>query len=359
MKAFSQKFNIILEKHRKLEGLLSSEIKDQNEFVKISKEYSELKPIVEEIEKYNLINEEISSLKEMLTSDDKEIVALASEELPEKEKSLKNAEYNVKVALLPKDEDDERNAILEIRAGTGGDEAALFAGVLFRMYNKFAENKSWKSEVLSVSYNDIGGIKEIISVIAGKGVFANLKFESGVHRVQRVPETETNGRIHTSAATVAVLPELEEIDLKIDEKDLKIETTRASGAGGQHVNTTDSAIRIVHIPTGIVVSQQDERSQGRNREKAMKILRSRLYEYEKEKRDTARAKERKEQVGTGDRSERIRTYNYPQNRITDHRINLTIHKIKEITEEGRLEFIVEELTKEDIALKLASQITKN
>jgi peptide chain release factor 1 len=227
------------------------------------------------------------------------------------------------------------------------------------MYQKFAENHNWKCEVLSASYNDIGGIKEIICVISGKGVFANLKFESGVHRVQRVPETETSGRIHTSAATVAVLPELEEIDLKIDEKDLKIETTRASGAGGQHVNTTDSAIRIVHLPTGIVVSQQDERSQGRNREKAMKILRSRLYEYEREKRDSARARERKEQVGSGDRSERIRTYNYPQNRVTDHRINLTVHKIQEITEEGRLEFLISELIKEDIALKLATQVAED
>jgi peptide chain release factor 1 len=357
--SFVEKFGMILEKHKRLEESLSSDIKDQVEFVKISKEYSDLKPIVELIERYKNIEKEILDLKELSSSDDREMVSFVSAELLNAEKSLKDAEYNVKVALLPKDVNDERNAILEVRAGTGGDEAALFAGVLLRMYQKFAENRGWKCEILSVSYNDIGGIKEITCVISGKGVFANLKFESGVHRVQRVPETETSGRIHTSAATVAVLPELEEIDLKIDEKDLKIETTRASGAGGQHVNTTDSAIRIVHLPTGIVVSQQDERSQGRNREKAMKILRSRLYEYEREKRDSARARERKEQVGSGDRSERIRTYNYPQNRVTDHRINLTIHKVHEITEEGRLEFLIDELIKEDIALKLATEVAKD
>jgi peptide chain release factor 1 len=354
--SFTDKFDIILERHKKIEEQLSGEIKNQEEFVKVSKDYSNLKPIVEEILKFKKIQEEIKGLEEILKSGDKDLTEMAEGELPPQQEALKKAEYDVKVALLPKDEDDERNAILEIRAGTGGDEAALFASVLLQMYQKFAENESWKFEPLNASYNDIGGIKEVVCLISGKGVFAKLKFESGVHRVQRIPETETNGRIHTSAATVAVLPELEEIDFKFDDKDLKIETTRSSGAGGQSVNTTDSAIRIVHLPTGIVVNQQDERSQLRNKEKALKILRSRVYEQEKIKRDSERAKSRRDQIGSGDRSERIRTYNYPQSRITDHRINLSIYKIAEVTEEGKLNFLIEELIRQDTALKLAHEV---
>ena len=356
MSAFVEKFNAIIQKSKKLEEKLTNGGMEHSEFIKTSKEYSNLKPIVDAILTYKTIEADVASLKTLSEDADPEILSMAKAELYSQEKALEQAEYDVKIALLPKDEDDERNAILEVRAGTGGDEAALFAGVLLRMYQKFAENSGWKYEILNASYNDLGGIKEVTCLISGKSVFSKLKFESGTHRVQRVPETETNGRIHTSAATVAVLPELEEIDLKIDDKDLKIEITRSSGAGGQSVNTTDSAIRIVHLPTGITVSQQDERSQTRNKEKGMKIMRARVYEYERNKRDIARAKERKEQIGSGDRSERIRTYNYPQNRVTDHRINLTIYKIMEITEEGRLEFLIDELIKDDISKKLASQI---
>jgi peptide chain release factor 1 len=263
-------------------------------------------------------------------------------------------EDDIKILLLPKDEADQKNAILEIRAGTGGDEAALFAGSLLRMYNRYAESKNWKFEILEINDTGIGGCKEAIVSISGKSVFAHLKFESGVHRVQRVPETESSGRIHTSAATVAVLPEAEDIDIKIDEKDLRIDIFRASGPGGQSVNTTDSAVRIVHIPTGITVQQQDEKSQHKNKEKAMKILRSRLYDHERQMRDAERASDRKSQVGSGDRSERIRTYNYPQSRVTDHRINLTLYKIVEIVEHGELDYMIEPLIADDKAKKLTA-----
>jgi peptide chain release factor 1 len=355
MATFIEKFGLIIEKYKLLEEKLSSGL-EHTEITKYSKEYSDIKPVAEKIMVFQKLQEEIKGLIEMKESGDKELVALANEELFEKQKAIEEAEYQIKISLLPKESEDEKNAILEVRAGTGGDEAALFSGVLLRMYQKYSENQGWKYEILNASYNDIGGIKEIVCLISGKDVFAKLKFESGVHRVQRIPETETNGRIHTSAATVAVLPELEEVDLKIEDKDIDIQVTRSSGAGGQSVNTTDSAIRIVHLPTGITVSQQDERSQKRNREKALKILRARLYEYEREKRDSARAKDRRDQIGSGDRSERIRTYNYPQGRITDHRINLTIYKIKEVTEEGKLEFVIDELIKEDITRKLATAI---
>jgi peptide chain release factor 1 len=351
----SEKLKSILLRSEELEKKLFSLNQNPKEISKISKEYSDLKPIVELINKLQNIEKEITSLTEIIKSKDIDLIDFANQELEMQATLKKEVEHQINVALLPKDEDDERNAILEIRAGTGGDEAALFASTLLNMYNKFADLKGWKFEILNTSYNDIGGVKEVACLISGKGVFSQLKFESGVHRVQRIPETETNGRIHTSAATVAVLPELEEIDFQFEDKDLKIETTRASGAGGQHVNTTDSAIRIVHIPTGIVVQQQDERSQLRNKEKAIKIIRSRVYESEKSKRDLERAESRKIQIGTGDRSARIRTYNYPQNRITDHRINFSIYKILDITQEGRLELLIDELIKENQSLKLANQ----
>ena len=354
MKDFTKKFDLILQKYKQLEEKL--ETASGSEIAKISKEYSDVKPVAEKIVIFQNLEQEIKDLEEMKKMAEKEMLSLVNEELFEKKKAIEIAEYEIKVSLLPKESEDEKNAIIEVRAGTGGEEAALFAGVLLKMYQRYSENNNWKYEILNASYNDLGGIKEVTCLISGKNVFSKLKFESGVHRVQRIPETESKGRIHTSAATVAVLPELEEVDFKIEEKDIEVQITRSSGAGGQSVNTTDSAIRMVHLPTGITVSQQDERSQKKNREKAMKILRARLYEYEKEKRDSARAKDRKEQIGSGDRSERIRTYNYPQGRITDHRINLTLYKILEITEEGKLEFIIDELIKEDIAQKLAHAI---
>ena len=298
----------------------------------------------------NLVEiEEIISDKET----DPEMKLIAEEEMIELKKSIPEIKKQLEVLLLPKDEADEKNAILEIRAGTGGDEAALFAGVLFRMYQRYAERKGWKFEVMEVSESGLGGVKEATINVSGRGTFGRLKFESGGHRVQRVPETESKGRVHTSAATVAVLPEVEDIDINIDDKDLEITVCRASGPGGQCVNTTDSAVRIVHLPTGITVRQQDEKSQIRNKEKAMKILRAKLYEMERQKRDSARAADRKEQVGSGDRSDKIRTYNYPQNRVTDHRINLTLYKIDQITNEGDLDEIIDALIADDQAKKLS------
>ena len=278
---------------------------------------------------------------------------MAVEELHANQDALAAAERGLALALLPKDAADARPAMLEIRAGTGGDEAALFAGDLFRMYQRYAEERGWKVEVISASSADVGGFKEVVLSVTGTGVFAKLKFESGVHRVQRVPATEAGGRIHTSAATVAVLPEAEEFDIKIDEKDLRIDVFRSSGPGGQSVNTTDSAVRITHIPTGVVVSQQDEKSQHKNRAKAMKILRARLYDAERQRRDDARAADRKGQVGSGDRSERIRTYNFPQSRVTDHRINLTLYKLDEVMEGRGLDEIIDALIADDEAGRLA------
>lgn len=353
MSSIIGRFDSILSKYQGLEVKLSeSDFQNNPDFPKLSKEYSDLRSIVDKILIFKKLQSEISELLDLAKMEDLEMASLAKEELVQKEKALAEAEQAVKLALLPKNIEDEKNAILEIRAGTGGDEAALFCAVLFRMYQKYSENQRWKYEIMSIAHNDIGGIKEVICLITGKDVFSKMKFESGVHRVQRIPETETNGRIHTSAATVAVLPEVEDIDFELDEKDLKVEIMRSSGAGGQSVNTTDSAVRITHIPTGVTVSQQDERSQKQNREKAMKILRARLYEIEKRKRDSARAQDRKSQIGSGDRSERIRTYNYPQGRVTDHRINLTLYKIYEIIESGRLDFLIDELIREDVALKL-------
>ena len=286
--------------------------------------------------------------------DDSEMAELATLELDEIEAGLPEMEAALEILLLPKDSADELNVIVEVRAGTGGDEAALFAGDLFRMYSRYADLQGWKSEIISQSEGDIGGYKEIVTAIRGKGVFARLKFESGVHRVQRVPETESGGRIHTSAATVAVLPEPEEVDVKIEEKDLRVDVFRASGPGGQSVNTTDSAVRITHLPTAITVSQQDEKSQHKNRAKAMQVLRARLFEAERARADSERAADRKSQVGSGDRSERIRTYNFPQGRVTDHRITLTLHKLEKILAGDGLDEMVEALIREDQAQRLAA-----
>ncbi|MEE8393799.1 MAG: peptide chain release factor 1, partial [Rhodospirillales bacterium] len=310
--------------------------------------------VVEAISGLRKAKSEIDDLTEIMgdPKSDDDMRALAGEELAQLKGSLPELEKNVQVLLLPKDEADEKNAILEVRAGTGGDEAALFAADLFRMYNRYAEIKGWKIELMHVSEIGIGGYKEAVASISGRGVFARLKFESGVHRVQRVPSTESSGRIHTSAATVAVMPEAEEVDIRIDEKDLRIDVFRASGPGGQSVNTTDSAVRITHIPSGIVVSQQDEKSQHKNKAKALRVLRSRLYEHERQTRDAERAAERKSQVGSGDRSERIRTYNFPQGRVTDHRINLTLHKLPGIMN-GDLDELIDSLITEDQARRLA------
>ncbi|MDB2406841.1 peptide chain release factor 1, partial [Alphaproteobacteria bacterium] len=295
-----------------------------------------------------------ADLRALKEGDDSEMAELATLELDEIEASLPEMEAALEILLLPKDSADELNVIVEVRAGTGGDEAALFAGDLFRMYSRYADLQGWKSEIISQSEGDIGGYKEIVTAIRGKGVFARLKFESGVHRVQRVPETESGGRIHTSAATVAVLPEPEEVDVKIEEKDLRIDVFRASGPGGQSVNTTDSAVRITHLPTGITVSQQDEKSQHKNRAKAMQVLRARLFEAERARADSERAADRKSQVGSGDRSERIRTYNFPQGRVTDHRITLTLHKLEKILAGDGLDEMVEALIREDQAQRLAA-----
>jgi peptide chain release factor 1 len=324
----------------------------KDEFVKLSKEYSDLGPIVEQAREYIAKLKELEDLESLLQ--DPEMKVIAETEIKEIRHILPALEHEIKIVLLPKDAADEKNAIIEVRAGTGGEEAALFASVLFRMYQRYAENKGWKFEVVSISDTGIGGYKEASAIISGKGVFARMKFESGVHRVQRVPETESSGRVHTSAATVAVLPEAEEVDIEIHEKDLRIDVYRASGPGGQSVNTTDSAVRIVHIPTGITVCQQDEKSQHKNKAKALKILRSRLYEEERRKKEEERAATRKGQVGTGDRSERIRTYNYPQSRVSDHRINLTLYKIDEILNGGELDEIINALIADEQA-KLLSE----
>ena len=326
-----------------------------DQFTAFSKEYSELEPIADEISVLHRARAELAELETLAaTETDPEMKAFAQDELFALRDSLPGLERRVQVLLLPKDEADDRNAILEVRAGTGGDEAALFAADLFRMYQRYAAIRGWRFEVLDIAETPLGGYKEASAEINGRSVFARLKFESGAHRVQRVPETETQGRIHTSAATVAVLPEAEEVDIQIDDKDLRIDVFRAQGAGGQHVNKTESAVRITHLATGIVVVMQDEKSQHKNRAKAMKILRARLYEAERAAKDAVRAADRKSQVGSGDRSERIRTYNFPQGRVTDHRINLTLYKIEKVLAGEALDELVEALIAEDEAARLAA-----
>ncbi|MBW8308191.1 MAG: peptide chain release factor 1 [Candidatus Paracaedibacteraceae bacterium] len=355
--SLAAKLDKVLARHTELrDTLAAATISDPKEFGRLSKEYSDMTPVVEAIEEARKTEREIQDLQALLgdKETDAEMRDLAKLELEELKGKLPDQDYQIKVLLLPKDEDDERNAILEVRAGTGGEEAGLFASDLFRMYQRFAANRGWKFEVLSLNETGLGAIKEASASIAGKGVFSRLKFESGVHRVQRVPETEASGRIHTSAATVAVLPEAEEVDVQIDEKDLQIDVYRASGAGGQHVNTTDSAVRITHIPTGIVVTQQDERSQHKNRAKAMKVLRARIYEQERLRKELERSADRRSQIGSGDRSERIRTYNFPQGRVTDHRVNVTLYKIDLIMEGECLDEIIDVLISEDQAAKLAA-----
>ena len=352
-----QRVRAIRERYEALQQALSSpDSLPREDYAGAAKELAEMAPVVAEIEAFTRLNRELVELAGMVedAESEAEMRELAAAELQERRAELSELEDRLRRLLVPRDEADEKNAILEIRPGTGGDEAALFAADLFRMYQKYAELHGWKFEVLHAATTDLGGFREGVTSVGGRGAFARLKYESGVHRVQRVPETEASGRIHTSAATVAVLPEAEEVDVRIDEKDLRIDVFRASGPGGQSVNTTDSAVRITHIPTGIVVSQQDEKSQHKNRAKAMRVLRARLYEREREERDLERAHARRSQVGSGDRSERVRTYNFPQGRVTDHRINLTLHKLDRILAGEALDEIVERLIAEDQARKLAA-----
>ena len=340
------KIEELINKHSLLEKELSSEKTEKKQFAENSKEYSDLNDIIKQAKQYISFEKEKNELEKIIndTNSGNEFIVMASDELGEIKKQHEINEKALKLFLLPKDEADKKNAILEIRAGTGGLEASLFASDLFKMYEKVSHKKKWQLELISISKSDAGGLKEVIASIKGRNIYSTLKYESGVHRVQRVPDTETQGRVHTSAATVAVLPEAEEVDVKIEDKDLRIDVFRSSGPGGQSVNTTDSAVRITHIPSGIVVSQQDEKSQIRNKEKGLKILRSRLYELERQKRDEVRSKDRKSKIGTGDRSERIRTYNFPQGRITDHRINLTLHKLDEFMQGEIFDEMVENLT---------------
>jgi len=326
------------------QALASPEIvSDSARYQKTAKTHSEITPVVEKYREYKDLTRGIAESKALLQDEtDPEMVSYAEEELAKLEKRVGEVEEELKVLLLPKDPNDEKNVILEIRAGTGGDEATLFAAEIFRMYNRYAETQRWRVEVLSTSESGVGGLKEVIALIEGQGVYSRLKYESGVHRVQRVPATETQGRVHTSAVTVAVLPEAEDVDIKIDPKDIRIDTFCSSGPGGQSVNTTYSAVRITHLPTNTVVSCQDEKSQIKNREKGMRVLRSRLYEMEQQKQQEALAKERKAMVGSGDRSEKIRTYNFPQNRVTDHRIGYTVHQLPEFMD-GRLQPLIEAL----------------
>jgi len=344
----------VLARYDELQSLMSAtDPPAATEIARLAKEYSDLTPVVNAVNELKEARSELQDLEAMLADEpDAEMRQLAGLESQELKERLPTLERQVELMLLPKDEADSKNAILEIRAGTGGDEAALFAADLFRMYQRYSENRGWKFELMSANEIGIGGYKEAIAAVSGKDVFARLKFESGVHRVQRVPVTESGGRIHTSAATVAVMPEAEEVDIQIDEKDLRIDVFRASGPGGQSVNTTDSAVRITHLPTGIVVSQQDEKSQHKNRAKAMRVLRARLYEQERAAKDAERAEARRSQVGSGDRSERIRTYNFPERRVTDHRINLTLHQLDKMLD-GDLDEVIDALLTDDQARRLS------
>ena len=341
-----QKVRDLISKHANLEKELSSGNVSKDKFAEKSKEYSNLNDIIKVAIEYEKFDKNEDDLKNLINDDkaDKELKDIAKQELDDLNQVHEINKKKLKLYLLPKDEADTKNAIIEIRAGTGGLEASLFASDLFKMYEKICTKKKWSIEIMSISKSDAGGLKEVISVIKGNNIYSSLKYESGVHRVQRVPDTETQGRVHTSAATVAVLPEAEDVDVKIEEKDLRIDVFRSSGPGGQSVNTTDSAVRITHLPSGIVVSQQDEKSQIRNKEKGLKILRSRIYEDERRKRDEARSKDRKNKIGSGDRSERIRTYNFPQGRVTDHRINLTLHKLTEFMEGEIFDEMIENLS---------------
>jgi peptide chain release factor 1 len=340
-----KKIEELITKHSLLEKELSLGQTEKKQFAEKSKEYSDLNDIIEQAKQYSSFEKEKNELEKIIDGSDSEneMKVLVLSELKELKKQHEINEKILKLFLLPKDEADKKNAILEIRAGTGGLEASLFASDLFKMYEKVSHKKKWQLELISISKSDAGGLKEVIASIKGRNIYSTLKYESGVHRVQRVPDTETQGRVHTSAATVAVLPEAEEVDVKIEDKDLRIDVFRSSGPGGQSVNTTDSAVRITHIPTGIVVSQQDEKSQIRNKEKGLKILRSRIYELERKKKEDERSKYRKSKIGTGDRSERIRTYNFPQGRVTDHRINLTLHKLAEFMEGEIFDEMIENL----------------
>jgi peptide chain release factor 1 len=350
------RLDALLARHELVESELATNL-SRDDYVKLSREFSELGPVIEAIKAYRAVTAEIADL-EALAADaatDAEMRKLADAEKPALQARRDKLEQQIQLALIPKDAMDDHNAILEIRAGTGGDEAALFAGDLFRMYERYAAQQGWKTEILSISEGSKGGFKEIVAEVRGRGVFAKLKFESGVHRVQRVPDTEASGRIHTSAATVAVLPEVEDVDIKINDDDLKIDTMRAQGAGGQHVNKTESAIRITHLPSGIIVFVQEDRSQHKNRSKAMTMLRAKLYDTERSKLDAARAAERRGQIGSGDRSERIRTYNFSQGRVTDHRINLTLHKLPQVMEGEALHEVIDALVTEHQAELLAAE----
>lgn len=357
MNTFNKKLYSILDRFETVRTKMNNLNEfDTPESISLSKEFSELTIVADKINELFSKQKELSDLTDLINNkDDLEMAKIAEEEYLKLKAEIPEIEHQIKVLLLPKDIDDDKGAILEIRAGTGGEEAGLFGAELFKMYELYAILHGWKFEVLTLNESGLGAIKEASASISGKGVFARLKFESGVHRVQRVPETEASGRVHTSAATVAVLPEIEDFDIKIDEKDLQIDTYRASGAGGQHVNKTDSAVRITHIPSGTVVAVQDERSQHRNREKAMKILRSKIYEHERETRERNRCQTRKSQVGTGDRSERIRTYNFPQGRVSDHRINLSLYKIDKVMDGSALDEIIDKLIESEQAERLAAE----
>ena len=333
----------ILNKFNSLEQELTTAVNDKEKYVSISKEYAEIKPLAEQINIYLSHLKEYEDLNVVLDGNDSDLIEIAKSEIANLKLNLQSSEESLKQLLIPKDPLDQKDVILEIRAGTGGDEAALFANELLRMYQRYAEDQNWRVDYLSVSDSEKGGMKEVIAKISGQSVYSKLKFESGVHRVQRVPETESQGRVHTSAASVVVLPEAEDVDIQIDEKDIRVDVFRSSGAGGQHVNTTDSAVRITHMPSGIVVQQQDEKSQHKNKAKAMLVLKTRLYDHERKKQEDDISDKRKSQIGSGDRSERIRTYNFPQGRVTDHRINLTLYKLEQILNASGLEEVISNL----------------